>query len=225
MAVSVSFIIPVLNEAARIEALLVRLSERFSRAEVLVVDGGSTDNTAELARQLGVQVLGCAPGRALQMNLGGEAASGEYVFFLHADSFPDLCADRLEQYLAEAPSWGFCRVRLSGKAFAYRVIEWFINGRSALTQVATGDQMLFMQRELFTSTGGFDAIPLMEDVAYSKRLRKIAAPLIVQEQIRTSSRRWEQKGVVRTVLLMWCLRFGYWLGISPARLQRVYYGS
>jgi len=225
MAASVSFVIPVLNEAAYIEVLLAQLRARFAQAELLVVDGGSTDDTAELARRHGASVLASPPGRALQMNVGGEAASGDYVFFLHADSFPTMDADILAGYLAGAPQWGFCPVHLSCDALAYRVIEWFINRRSALTQVATGDQMLFVRRELFASTGGFDAIPLMEDVAYCKRLRQIAAPLILSGPVRTSSRRWEQRGVVRTVLQMWGLRLAYWLGVSPARLQRIYYGA
>jgi rSAM/selenodomain-associated transferase 2 len=225
MAASVSFVIPTLNEAAHIEALLARLRVRFAEAELLVVDGGSTDDTAALARHQGARVLSSATGRALQMNMGGEAASGDTVFFLHADSFPTVDADTLEAYLADAPQWGFCPVRLSADALAYRVIEWFINRRSALTQVATGDQMLFIRRDLFTRTGGFEALPLMEDVAYSKRLRQIATPLILSEPVHTSSRRWEQQGVVRTVLQMWGLRLAYWCGVSPARLQRHYYGS
>ena len=212
MAVPVSFVIPVLNEAKQIEPLLNELRVRFSAAQVLIVDGGSTDHTVELARAQACQVLNSPPGRALQMNCGGAVASGDYLFFLHADSVPGLDADRLESYLERGPQWGFCRVRLSGKGMAFRVIEWFINHRSALTRVATGDQMLFVRRELFAASGGFDVIPLMEDVAYSKRLREVASPLIVSEPVHTSSRRWEERGIVRTVLQMWGLRLAYWLG-------------
>ena len=154
MPVSISFVVPVLNEAANIERLLSELRQRFAGAQVLVVDGGSTDNTAELVRHNGATVLSSPPGRAVQMNRGAAAATGEYVFFLHADSVPTVCAGSLAHYLATAPQWGFCCIRLNGERFAFRVIEWFINQRSRLTRVATGDQMLFVRRELFDASGG-----------------------------------------------------------------------
>ena len=120
--------------------------------------------------------------------------------------------------------WGFCRVRLSGGRRAFRIIEWFMNQRSRLTSVATGDQMLFLRRSLFEDSGGFDDIPLMEDVAYSKRLRRVARPLIIPQPVQSSSRRWEQRGVARTVLSMWGLRLAYAMGVSPRRLWEHYYG-
>ena len=224
MAASVAFIIPVLNEQDRIGRLLRQLRERYPEAELVVVDGGSKDLTVAAALPLCTRLLIGDPGRALQMNLGGMACNADYLCFLHADSLPGVSANRLQSYLKKAPQWGFCRVRLSGRRPAFRVIEWFMNQRSRLTAVATGDQMLFLHRSVFERTGGFDGIPLMEDVAYSKRLRRLARPLVIREPVLSSSRRWEQRGILRTVFSMWGLRLAYVAGVSPARLCRYYYG-
>ena len=158
------------------------------------------------------------------MNLGGQIAYMPYVFFLHADSCPSVSASALEAYLEARPAWGFCRVRLSSERLPFRIIEWFMNQRSRITAVATGDQMVFVQKTVFDESGGFDDIPLMEDVAYCKRLRRLQAPLIIEAPVLTSSRRWEEGGVVRTVLRMWLLRLAYFLGVAPATLWRYYYG-
>ena len=225
MNASLSFVIPALNEAENIAPLLRDLRARYPEAQLLVVDGESNDQTRAAARPHCDQLLQSAPGRALQMNVGARAATGDYVFFLHADSSPDVPVARLMLYLSRSPVWGFCPVQLSGDAPAFRVIEWFISWRSRLTRIATGDQMLFVRRELFLALGGYDMIPLMEDVALCKRLRHIADPLVLSEPVHTSSRRWERRGVTRTVLEMWALRFAYFAGVSPARLWRYYYGS
>jgi glycosyltransferase involved in cell wall biosynthesis len=165
MAASIAFVIPVLNEEARIACLLRYLRERFPASELIVVDGGSTDATVTTAMPLCSQLLLGESGRAAQMNLGGRIAAADYLCFLHADCYPQVAASRLDEYLAESPAWGFCKVRLSGTRRAFRIIEWFMNARSGLTAVATGDQMLFLQRAVFESGGGFDAIPLMEDLS------------------------------------------------------------
>jgi hypothetical protein len=157
------------------------------------------------------------------MNLGARVSTADYLCFLHADSEPGVASADFEQYLARRPPWGFCTVRLSSPRRVFRVIEWFINLRSRLTAVATGDQMLFLQRTLFEQTGGFDPLPLMEDVAYSKRLRQLARPCVVAEPVQTSTRRWEQRGIMRTVVQMWGLRLAYFCGVSPVRLARIYH--
>lgn len=218
-----SFIIPVLNEAGQVAGQLRHLRRQYPDAELVVVDGGSRDATVARARPLCDQLLETLPGRARQMNLGGRAAGGDYLFFLHADSMPGVSAARLQTLLRGAPSWGFCRVRLSGVRWSFRVIESGMNLRSRLTRVATGDQMLFLARELFQRTGGFAPIPLMEDVEYCKRLRRCAAPLIIEDPVLTSSRRWENGGVASTVLRMWALRLAWFAGVSPRRLHRHYY--
>jgi rSAM/selenodomain-associated transferase 2 len=225
MPASVTFIIPVLDEQEHIAGRLQDLRQRYPDSEIVVVDGGSRDRTVAVAMPHCNQLLVGEPGRAAQMNLGGRVASSQYLFFLHVDSSPGASQEQLQLYLASAPQWGFCRVCLSGRLRAFRVIEWFMNLRSTATSIATGDQMLFLQRELFERTGGFDDIPLMEDVAYCKRLRQLHRPLIIPEPVLTSSRRWEQRGVATTVVTMWCLRLAYFLGVSPERLSRYYHGS
>jgi rSAM/selenodomain-associated transferase 2 len=220
----IAFIIPVLNEQERIGTLLTRLRAGFPDSELIVVDGGSVDRTVAQALPLCTRLLMGEAGRASQMNLGGRTSGADYLCFLHADSMPQVSHDRLQEYFAKRPLWGFFRVRLDGAGSAFRVIEWFMSQRSRLTGVATGDQLLFLRRAVFEQTGGFDEIPLMEDVAYSKRLRRLARPLVIPEPVVTSSRRWQQRGVVRTVLSMWGLRLAYFVGVSPRRLWQYYYG-
>ena len=205
--------------------LLGRFRDAFPTAELIVVDGGSTDDSVSLARPHCDQLLQSAPGRARQMNCGAAAASGDYLLFLHADSFPGIADGPLHAVLQGAPEWGFCRVRLSGTERVYAIISGFMNWRSRLTRVSTGDQMQFVRADVFRKTGGFDDIPLMEDVAYSKRLRKLARPRIIEQPVEASSRRWRERGLVRTVLTMWWLRLAYFLGAPPSRLWRIYYGG
>jgi len=224
MKTSVSFVIPVLNEQDSVAHLLRDLRQRYPSSQLIVVDGGSRDRTVALALPVCDLLLLSARGRANQMNMGGHVASSEYLFFLHADSRPSVSVVQLDAHLAKRPRWGFCRVQVSGPQAMFRVIEWFMNQRSRLTSVATGDQMLFVQKSLFDRTGGFDAIPLMDDVAYCKRLRHLAPPLIIAEPVLTSSRRWNEGGVIKTVVRMWLLRLAYFLGVAPGTLQRYYYG-
>ena len=225
MAAPISFVIPVLNEAERVAPLLESLRERYPLAELVVVDGGSRDGTVAAAMGLCDGLLVSPRGRARQMNLGGRAATGDYLFFLHADTSLSISAGELAEALAADASWGFFRVSLSGSGISLRVVEWFMNRRSGLTRVATGDQVLFLDRALFEATGGFADIPLMEDVEYCKRLRALATPSIIPHPVTTSSRRWEERGVARTVLQMWWLRLAFAMGASPGRLHRIYYGG
>lgn len=215
-----SIIIPTLNESGHIGELLAQL--QHPQIEVIVVDGGSNDATVSLAANSVAQVLDAPKGRAVQMNCGAARARGEWLWFLHADS--SLSAP-LAQYLSAidgAGQWGFFPVRLSGKGLVLRMIEKAIAWRSCLSRVATGDQGIFVNRELFTGLGGYAEQPLMEDVALCKALRRVARPAIPRLPLQTSSRRWEQRGVWRTVLLMWRLRFLYFLGANPAWLARQY---
>ncbi|RLQ23240.1 glycosyltransferase [Seongchinamella sediminis] len=225
MAPTCSFIIPTLNEAGAIAGLLTELRAQYPRAQLVVVDGGSSDATCSLAQALCDLLLQSSPGRAAQMNAGLQAASGDYLFFLHADSLPSVPESALAGYLRASPRWGFCRLRLSGDEWWCRLISVFINGRSRLTRIATGDQMLFFQRASLLAAGGFDNQPLMEDVAICKRFRRDSRPLVISEPVSTSSRRWREYGVLRTVVTMWGLRLAYFLGVSPQRLWRYYYGG
>lgn len=216
----VSIIVPTLNEAPCLGQLLQRLQAKDS--EVIVVDGGSSDGTVDLAAAGVCRVLHSDAGRATQMNAGAASARGEWLWFVHADT--QLLAP-VEDYLSvieSSDTWGFFALKLSGQRRVFRLIETLINWRSRLSSVATGDQGIFVRRELLLHQGGFAQQPLMEDVELSKRLRVMAAANVADTALQTSSRRWERAGVVSTVLLMWRLRLLYFFGASPQWLARQY---
>lgn len=217
---TVSVIVPTLNESANVEATLRDLAPLG--AEVIVVDGGSRDDTVARATPLCDRVVSSDPGRARQMNVGARSATGELLWFVHADSQVPVDAFEALVDAGDRHVWGRFDVRLSGERLAFRVIERFMNLRSCWTGIATGDQGMFVRRGCFDAVGGFPDIPLMEDVALSKRLRRVARPVCLRGPLITSSRRWEQRGVLRTVVLMWRLRMGYFLGESPHRLAKSY---
>lgn len=219
-----SIIIPALNEAGCIRGILRQLQAlRAQGHEVILVDGGSCDETIALAQPLVDQLLPAEAGRALQMNVGAQAASGRVFWFLHADTrVPDNAACLILEALQHAGSWGRFDVRLSGDSVLLRLVERMMNWRSRLTGVATGDQGIFVTRELFEGVGGYAALPLMEDIDLSRRLKTRQWPVCLRDTLTASSRRWEQQGVLRTVALMWYLRLAYFLGVPPARLAMHY---
>lgn len=223
---TLSIIIPCRNEAANIQHCLTSLQAlRQTGVEIILVDGGSTDDTCQLAAGLVDQLISSEPGRAWQMNSGAAQARGEWLLFLHCDTLlPDSINEWQKKLLNIKNDWGFFMLRLSGSHGWLRVIERAINVRSRLSSVATGDQCQFVRRSLFTALQGFAAIPLMEDIELSKRLRRHSAPFIWQQPVLTCSRRWQQQGYVKTIVIMWYLRLAYWFGVSPQRLHRIYYG-
>ncbi len=223
-----SIIVPVLNEAATITASLAALQTlRVAGQELIVVDGGSSDATCALVVPLTDQVLSSERGRARQMNAGARTARGEVLLFLHADTLlPEHAAALICAKLANSGAcWGRFDVRLSGSHPLLRVVEKLMNWRSRITGIATGDQAIFVRRDLFEQVGGFPDIPLMEDVALSRTLLSHGRPLCLRERVITSSRRWEQRGIVSTILLMWRLRLAYACGADPHSLASRYYPS
>jgi rSAM/selenodomain-associated transferase 2 len=217
-----SIVMPVLNEAVGIEAALRALAPYRARGvEVVVIDGGSGDGTAELARPLADRVLGAPRGRAAQMNAGAAVATGDVLLFLHADTRLPDDADRLVLDGLKHRPWGRFDVRFDGGGLL-RLVAMMMNARSRLTGIATGDQAMFMTRAAYDAAGGFPAIALMEDVALSARLKRIGRPLCVAARVTTSGARWRQRGLWRTILLMWGWRLRYFFGADPAGLARAY---
>lgn len=222
---NLSIIIPVLNEATGLDAALSALEPLRARgAQVIVVDGDSSDDSAARAQAQGVQLINAACGRALQMNAGAQRARGEVLLFLHADTRLPFNADALiEQALAVGPEvWGRFDVRIAGKPRLLRVIAAFMNVRSRWSGIATGDQAMFMTRAAFDAVGGFPVQPLMEDIELSARLLRLSRPACLRAPVITSGRRWETRGVWTTLLLMWRLRLAYWRGAAPERLAQRY---
>lgn len=219
-----SVVIPVRDEAQALPFLLDDLlALGAAGAELIVVDGGSTDGTCEVAHGRVDQLLKTGPGRAVQMNAGAATARGTYLWFLHADTRVSAeVISRLQQTLEQRPLWGRFDVRLFPAGPALRLIGWMINLRSRLTGIASGDQGIFVDRACFEALGGYAHIPLMEDLQLCRRLKAQARPHCLRPPLITSSRRWLQHGVWRTVLLMWCLRLAYYAGANPEKLARQY---
>ena len=222
---TLSIIVPALDEAAGIAAALTALAPLRRRdCEVIVVDGGSRDSTADLARPLADRVISAPRGRAAQMNAGAAIAQADVLLFLHADTQLPADADRrLRDGLTQSGrAWGRFDVRIEGRHPLLAVIAGTMNLRSRLTGIATGDQVMFMTRAAFTAAGGFPDIALMEDVAFSARLKALGRPLCLRERVVTSGRRWESRGVIATIALMWRLRLAYYFGAKPAALAKQY---
>lgn len=220
MDARLSIVVPVLNEARGIAATLAALAPLRARGhEVIVVDGGSEDGSAALAAPLCDRVLQAPRGRAAQLNAGARAAAGDVLVFLHADTRLPANADELILSALQDHLWGRFDVAIDGRHPALRLVAAAINLRSRLTGIATGDQAMFVRRAGFP---GFPDLALMEDLALSRLLRRRSPPACLRSRVRTSGRRWESRGVLRTVFLMWRLRALYALGVSPERLARLY---
>jgi len=215
-----SIVVPSLNEAAGIERCLRALAPLRGRGhEVIVADGGSDDGTPRLAAPLADRVVAAPRGRALQMNAGAAAASADALLFLHADTILPADADRAVLAALASRAWGRFDVSIDSRDARLAVVGFCMNWRSRLTGIATGDQAIFVRRAEFP---GFPAIALMEDVEFSKRMKRVSPPACLRARAATSARRWERRGVLRTVLHMWRLRLQYWLGADPAELARRY---
>ncbi len=219
-----SIVVPALDEERQIEETLRRVREAGD-CEIVVVDGGSSDRTVERARAFADQVIRTRRGRAVQMNAGARAAAGDVLLFLHADTrLPNGFADAIEARLADPRvAGGRFDVRLEPSSRLLWLTGALMNHRSRLSRISTGDQAIFVRRPVFERLGGFPEMPLMEDIAFSRKLKRAGRVACLRLQVVTSSRRWRADGVVRTILLMWSMRALYFFGLSPERLRRLYH--
>ncbi len=223
----ISIILPILNESETLRCELPRLKQLSQQGcELIFVDGGSRDDSVAQLQAAGMYVVHSEPGRAIQMNLGASQAGTELLVFLHIDTrLPDKALALVRAALnatGQGGQWGRFDVCIEGRHPVLKLVSWMMNQRSRLTGIATGDQALFMQRDLFNRVGGFPRQPLMEDVEMSRRLRRLFRPVCIKARVCTSGRRWEQRGVWRTIRLMWRLRFAYWCGVPAEQLARLY---
>jgi rSAM/selenodomain-associated transferase 2 len=218
-----TIVIPVLNEAAIIVAALRALAPLQARGtEIVVADGGSRDGTAQLAKPFADRIVTVRRGRGTAMNAGAALGTGDTLLFLHADTVLPDGADRLIDAALARRAWGRFDLRIAGRHPFLAVVARMINWRSRLSGIATGDQAIFVSRKEFDAIGGFPDLPLMEDVAISRRLKRLCRPFCIATPAVTSGRRWEQNGMIRTILLMWRLRLSYYLGVEPALLAELY---
>lgn len=222
--IRISVIVPVLNESAILGEHLSQLQDLRSRGhEVIVVDGGSTDDSGAVASDLADLVLQAPRGRAAQMNVGAARARGGILLFLHADTrLPENADARMIRALSGRGGWGRFDVALAGRHRLLPVVAGCMNLRSRLTGIATGDQAIFVSADWFRELGGFPQIALMEDIAMSRLLRARQWPVCLPERVCTSGRRWDQGGLLRTVITMWLLRLAYFFGADPVWLARCY---
>ena len=220
--VTVSVVVPVLNDASALRRLIADL-RAAPALEIVVVDGGSDDDSVVAAQAADV-VAATTRGRGGQMRLGAARASGDWLWFVHADTRVSSAALAAVRNFGATPGWGWFVVRLDSSRTALRIVETTMNWRTAATGIATGDHGIFVHRRLLDAIGGVPEQALLEDVEMCKRLRRLAKPQRCQAPIDTSARRWEQHGVVRTVVTMWQLRLRYCFGANPDQLARSYYG-
>ena len=233
---NLSIIIPLLNEADNVPPLMDHINRlKPAPQQVIVVDGGSMDGSVTVARDVlkklreddqsvtDWHVIESTAGRARQMNAGARKATGDVLLFLHADTWlPNDAINEVQRAMTHY-DWGRFDVCLDSNHPLLKVVGIMINQRSRLMRIATGDQAIFVKRSLFERLGGYPDQPLMEDIELCKRLKPVSKPACLTRQVTTSARRWQQNGHVRTIFLMWHLRFDYWRGVSPDTLQQRYY--
>jgi len=221
---SVAVVIPVLNEDKSLLQHINTFKALDNKYHVVFCDSGSIDKTCSVLQQHKLHYCTSAKGRAIQMNTGAVLSKSDIILFMHADTV--MTASGIEAVkkvmLDDSVVGGHFDIRLSGEGFVFRVIEWMINLRSRMTGISTGDQCQFVRRSVFEAMGGFPKQALMEDVEFSKRLKRYGKLVSLRDKVVTSSRRWEQYGVVKTIALMWKMRLLYWLGISPETLAQMY---
>lgn len=221
---ALSIVVPMLNEHASIAATLSALRAGAPDAEIVVVDGGSDDDSKSIARVLCDLLLEAPRGRANQLNAGAARASGEVLAFVHADTIVprSFAADIASAMRNPAVAGGRFDLKLDDPALPYQIIGWLISVRSRLSRTGTGDQAIFVRRQVFQRLGGFPNLEICEDLDFARRLKRAGAVICLRSRVVTSARRWQRAGLVRTVLRMWTIRLGYLAGVSPSRLSRWY---
>ena len=222
---SFSVVIPTLNEAHEIDACVRVVCG--SNVQVVVADGGSSDNTVAIAQAAGAQIVRSNPGRGAQMNQGTEVATAPIILFLHADTrLPTDWQQQIQSALAAGKQWGRFNLRFDDPHPLLRLVAVAMNWRSRLSGIATGDQAIFVSRAAWLRCQGYASIALMEDIDLSRRLKRLdGAPACLRATVTTSARRWRRDGIVRTIVLMWWLRWRYFAGASPEDLHAIYYGG
>src|SRR5581483_3340973 len=221
----ISIIVPTLTEAPSIAQTLTKVRARQEgECELIVADGGSSDGTPECARPLADLVVTALRGRARQMNAGARHAHGEALLFLHADTvlppgFPRVLTQAFSNTQVVG---GRFDVRLDAEGWPFRMVETMVNLRSRVTRISTGDQAIFVRRQVFEAIGGYPDLALMEDIEFSRKLKRAGRVACLRERVVTSARRWQQGGVFYTIARMWMLRFCYFCGVPPERLREFY---
>lgn len=229
---SVSVVIPVRNESLEVDNFIKKNQESLKSAnEIIFVDGQSSDETLQKLNNIALvesstgkfKIIASDPGRGKQMNTGAVTANSDVILFLHVDTvLPENGLEQIKEKIKSGELWGRFDVQLNDEQLIFRIIENMMNWRSTLTNIVTGDQGIFVRKDLFNLVGGYPEIPLMEDISFSACLREISPAKRIKSPVITSARRWQDKGIVRTIFLMWLLRFSYWLGISPEKLANWY---
>lgn len=220
-----SFIIPALNEAyylTRQRKFLRLLID--SGHEVMIIDGGSKDNSIKIAESLGCRTYTTKPSRGYQLHFGALKSTNNIIVFLHADTcLPSDATGLIIKSLAQTNSkWGYFNIGFTNRNLIFKVIAWFMNKRTRFTGIVTGDHTLFVERNIYLDSGGFSDIPIMEDIDISKRLNYFSSPTCIASNAITSSRKWETHGIISTILKMWLLRILFFFGISPHKISKMY---
>ncbi|MDX8381892.1 MAG: TIGR04283 family arsenosugar biosynthesis glycosyltransferase [Ghiorsea sp.] len=221
-APSLAIVIPVYNEVKVLPKALKSLQE-LNVDELVFVDGGSTDGTQQVIEEAGFVCLQSEAGRAKQMNMGSESTISKIILYLHIDtSLSSSDISNIKKSYKHGYSSGRFNIKFTNGSITYRIISFFINMRSRFTKVSTGDQGIFVTRKAYEQVGGIPDLKLMEDVAFTKALKRVGRVACLSDNLVTSSRRWENHGVMKTVWLMWKLRFLFWLGVDSNKLSQMY---
>ena len=219
----ISIIVPIYNEEKVISENSASLKKLAGCGELIFVDAASSDKGPQIAASLG-KVLSCIKGRAPQMNRGAKEAISDILLFLHADTtISPGTLEKIIEKIKAGPFIGGCLTqRIDKLGIMYRLIEGFGNIRARLTRVFYGDQGIFVRKDVFLNMGGFPEVPVMEDVLFTKKLRKLGKAIVLPDKILASPRRWESRGIIRTALLYSFITILFWLKVPLDKIKSLY---